>query len=420
MKVNRWTVGLAAAGLVSLPGIVNAEENMNALQTALSQTTISGYVDTSAHWNLENGTVVPAYAFNVGKNDGFNLNAVKVSIERPLDESQWAAGYKVDLLFGPDANLYGTQSNTGTGAIGVGADFGIKQAYVALRAPVGNGLDFKVGVFDTIIGYEVFEGPSNPNYTRSYGYTIEPFAHTGILMTYQFTDWFHGALGVANTYGPSINQKGHNLTVTDALGASGQATSEASKTWLGSVAFSAPEDWGWMAGSTLYGGAVYGFDSAASDPSGGSTGGAQSVNWYAGLTMTTPIEGLRVGASSDYKGQDDQTIATSSIGSSYANATALYLSWQATEKLSLHGRGEYFSQTAANATTGLPAEVFAFTATAQYDLWKNVISRLEFRWDHQADSGPKAYGRPSSSSTPYPHGSQREAYLIAANIIYVF
>ena len=34
------------------------------------------------------------------------------------------------------------------------SDFAIRQAYVALRAPVGNGLDFKVGVFDSIIGYE--------------------------------------------------------------------------------------------------------------------------------------------------------------------------------------------------------------------------------------------------------------------------
>ena len=35
-------------------------------------------------------------------------------------------------------------------------------------------LDAKLGVWDTIVGYETFDAGNNPNYTRSYGYTIEP------------------------------------------------------------------------------------------------------------------------------------------------------------------------------------------------------------------------------------------------------
>ena len=31
------------------------------------------------------------------------------------------------------------------------------------------------------------------------------------------------------------------------------------------------------------------------------------------------------------------------------------------------------------------------TATVQYDLWKNVISRLELRWDHSL-TGMDAFG----------------------------
>ena len=71
---------------------------------------------------------------------------------------------KADFLFGPDANFYATTLNGG--ALNSG-DFALKQAYVALRAPVGNGIDVKVGVLDTIVGYEVFESPSNPNFSRS-------------------------------------------------------------------------------------------------------------------------------------------------------------------------------------------------------------------------------------------------------------
>ena len=52
MKFNKWTVGLAAIGVVSLASAARADEKMSAVQTALSNTTLSGYVDVSAQWNL--------------------------------------------------------------------------------------------------------------------------------------------------------------------------------------------------------------------------------------------------------------------------------------------------------------------------------------------------------------------------------
>src|SRR5437667_4060344 len=127
MKVNQWTIGLAAAGLVTLPTFSQAEEKATAVMTALSATTISGYVDTSAQWDIGTGNAfVPGFVYNAGKQDGFNLDKVKVRIERPLDEAQWAAAYRVDLLFGPDANTFGTTSVAG----GNVSDFAIQQAYV--------------------------------------------------------------------------------------------------------------------------------------------------------------------------------------------------------------------------------------------------------------------------------------------------
>ena len=254
MKMNKWTFGLAAVGLVSLPSWMQAEEKPNNLLTSLSSTTISGYVNTSMHWDLGTGNANnPAYAFGgAGKSDGFNLDVVKLSIEKPLDEAQWAAGYKVDLLFGPDANAFGTTSTLPPGGAAGTSDFGIKQAYVALRAPVGNGLDFKVGVFDTPIGYEVFDAGENPNYTRSYGYSIEPTTHTGVLCTYQFSELITASAGIANTFGPVINQR--------AQIASGGKKAESYKTYMASIGLTAPKDWGWVAGSTLYGGVINGFN----------------------------------------------------------------------------------------------------------------------------------------------------------------
>ena len=45
MTLNKWTVALAALGVVSFASAVNAEEKASAVMTALSATTISGYVD---------------------------------------------------------------------------------------------------------------------------------------------------------------------------------------------------------------------------------------------------------------------------------------------------------------------------------------------------------------------------------------
>jgi len=88
MKCNQWTLALLGAGLVSLPSVTNAEEKPNSIVTALSSTTLSGYVDTSAEWNPGTGNgSLPPYAFSQGKADGFNLDVVKLTLEKPIDQT---------------------------------------------------------------------------------------------------------------------------------------------------------------------------------------------------------------------------------------------------------------------------------------------------------------------------------------------
>src|SRR5512140_2242590 len=272
MKFSKWTVGLAAVGVVSLASAAKAEEKANMVQTALSATTISGYVDTSAQWNFGTGNAnTPPYRFGgPGKADGFNLNVVQLRIEKPLDEAEWAAGYRVDLWAGPDANALGTQSIFGNGSTASQGDFALRQAYVALRTPVQNGIDWKIGVFDSIIGYESVESPNDPNYTRSYGNTLEPTTHTGLLASYRFNDLISASAGIANTVDPVINSRAQfgsqgwvsgpfaplwssafeaaGLSAADFAGANAKA--ESYKTYMGSVAITAPDSMGVLAGST--------------------------------------------------------------------------------------------------------------------------------------------------------------------------
>lgn len=382
MKLNQWTLGLAAAGVVSLASVAQADEAPSQVLTALSSTTISGYVDTSAIWNFHSenaGNSVPGRSFDgAGKQDGFNLNVVKLSIEKPLDEGQWSAGYKVDLLFGPDANTYNTLSAQSIAA--GNADFGVKQAYVALRAPVGNGIDIKMGYWDTIIGYEVFEAGNNPNYSRSYGYFIEPTQHTGVLASYQVNDVVGLSAGVANTGNATINSRSGHDTL---------------KSYLGSVTLTAPESTGFLAGSVLYLGIVDSGVTAADDV----------INYYAGLSVPTPLEGLSVGLAFDWR--TDGVAAGSD-----ETAIGAYASYQATEKLKLNGRVEYAEADGTGATIGGSGltEVWGYTLTADYALWANVISRVEFRYDVAGDTASELFGT----------GTEDDVMSLALNVIYKF
>lgn len=398
MKVNRWTLGLAALGLVSLPAVMQAEEKMNQVWTALSSTTISGYVNTSINWNTGTGNErVPNYVYNnSSKQDGFNLNVVDLTLEKALDEAQWSAGYKVQLWFGPDATTYGTTFDNAV--VPDASPVAIKQAYVTLRAPLGNGLDFKIGVFDGLLGYESHDAGRNPNYTRAYGLALTPHTHTGLEATYQFSPLFSISGAIANTVGPVINFKADQ-------GATPKA--ESFKAYTSAFALTAPEDWGFLAGSTLYAGFLTGYSE---------NDNWDQTSWYIGLTMNTPVKAWKLGASYTYLGTTDFGAGTNN----YANALAGYTSFQATEKLSFHGRAEY-AWTDANIwgtvpPGGLPngnSEILGLTGTIQYDLWKNVISRLEVRWDHLAGDGAMVgYGSGADN--------KRNAVLIAANVIYQF
>jgi hypothetical protein len=415
MKFNKWTVGLAAAGIVTLPSLVQADMP-TFLKTAGSDTTISGYVDVSMQWNLGSGNENnPGHAFNgPSKADGFNLNVVDIAIEKPLDESPWAAGYKAELWFGPDANSLGTVSTSvNSGYSGYDytfnrSDFAIRQAYVTLRTPVGNGIDWKLGVFDTVIGYESTSSPNNPHYTHSWGYSMEPTTHEGILASYRFCDEVSVSVGVANTFGPQIGSRSR------AVYGSGDVI-ESKKTFMGSVSLTAPADWGWLAGSSMTAGFVTGFN-------GGSTGladdsntglGANQTSFYIGATISTPVTGLKAGVALDYSSiHNNGAVGTFGGGDNWA--VALYASYQATEKLSLHARGEYADLDSSLLVDPLHTGLFevnriwSLTLTAQYDLWKNVISRAEFRWDH------------AEHNQPFSNVDRAHAFMFAANVIYKF
>jgi hypothetical protein len=425
MKFNKWTLGLAAVGVVSLASAARADEKMNSLQTALSNTTISGSVSASMNWALTPGANAyqdsPAQYIpfqGPTKQDGFNLDVVRLTIAKPEDESPWASGYQVDLMFGPDAVGYNPSSIATGGAWngGTSSDFAIKQAYVTLRTPVGNGIDWKVGVFDTVIGYEVTDAGNDPNYTRSYGYAIEPTEHTGVLATYAINSEFTVSAGIANTLVTGINTRDYQDNASDYW----------HKTLMGSLAFTAPSSWGWAAGSSMYAGVVYGY------ANGGNYAGGNQVNYYAGATLNTPLKQLTTGVAFDfaqnYGGGSDGNHPPYWYGHQEADVlvAGLYANYKATDKLSFNGRAEYIYGQDEHAGHGsyypyAPGDTYSYdrtpstdgfevTGTVEYDLWANVITRVEARWDH-ANSDVSSLGD---------YLANRDSVGLYANVIYKF
>jgi len=253
----------------------------------------------------------------------------------------------------------------------------IKQAYVALRAPVGNGIDIKIGQFDPIIGYEVADSYANPNFSRSFGFAYEPLGHTGVLASYQFSEVFGVAAGVANTYDGRTNQK---------------VATESRKTFMSGITIKAPESLGFLAGSSLYAGVIDGGNEVVKD----------TINLYAGASIATPIKALSLGLAYDY-------VANLTANGSYANAYAVYASYQLTEKLKTNLRGEYANNSGGLLYGANDEKITGLTATIDYALWANVVTRAEFRWDHIA-----------GGSVAGPFNGQKNDLSAAVNVIYKF
>jgi len=381
MKFNKWTLGLAAVGAVSLASAVRADEaKPSPLQTALSNTTISGYVDVSAQYNAGDARGwASSTPGGSGVLDGFALNCVNIAIDKPLDESPWASGYHIEMNSGQNA------INALTGGGGSATTLSIRQAYVALRTPVGNGIDWKIGAFDGITGYEGNTGYSNPNYTRSYGYMINPDSEVGLLGSYKICNAVSVQAGIVNRLGSSSGT------------GSGTSPELSSKSYIASVTLTAPDSWGFLKGSTLNAQTIQTFDSFGAN------------NYSVNGTIATPVTGLKVGLAYD---KVQQLGALNEGGD--ANIYGVYATYQATSKLSYNVRGEYvdgqnlpffYLPSGGGPNNGKGEEV---TVTVEYDLWANVVSRLEGRWDHTETGGG------------YNAQGNADAFLVALNIVYKF
>ncbi len=146
--------------------------------------------------------------------DGGQLNQAWIYADRAVTRGDgWDLGYRLDFMFGADGQdtqAFGDgkwdESWDTSGQYG----FAMPQLYV--EGAYGN-TSVKLGHFFTIIGYEVVTAPDNFFYSHTYTmYNNEPFTHTGILATHDWTDTITLNLGYTLGWDTGFSNKNDGAT----------------------------------------------------------------------------------------------------------------------------------------------------------------------------------------------------------------
>ena len=342
-----------------------AQDAAESTPALAASATLSGYVSTGYRWGPGTGNFAYGLSGTTSRANAFSLDVVALSLHRPMENWLLDSGYRVDLWLGPDASDLDTGSTTSSAEL--------RQAYLDLRFPLVNpltagettSLDLRIGTFNSIVGFESPDHNANAHYTRSWGYTIQPTVHTGLLAffpgtgrpgvdpLYEWDSRYQIALGVANTNDPRIN---------------GTPANADRKTLLAGFMWELPEALGLLGGSRFSLGYVNGRARTGSDP---------IQNLSLGLGLLPNSEKWNLSLTHDSRilpgaGNDDSVFG-------------LYVGHTLSDDLSLSVRAEiyqegaklYSDESAVEQTDGQ-----GLTLTLNYKIWENVISRLEYRWDN--------------------------------------
>lgn len=158
-----------------------------------------GYVDASYTQNFNNPKNAGANANHLRIFDGdansFRPNMAQLVFEKEGTNGTNAverAGFRIKLDVGEDAQFTGGRT---------GDDVDFQEMYVQYVAPIGNGLDIRIGRMNSLVGYEVIESPLNHNYSRSWLFGVgQPFTTTGIRLSYAINERLSLSAGAINSY----------------------------------------------------------------------------------------------------------------------------------------------------------------------------------------------------------------------------
>ena len=329
-----------------------------ALPSGLQGVQMSGFVDTIYTYNL-NEPESNANTLRVfdTRSNGFLINNAQLTLEK-LASTESPVGFRTELMFGTDAEVVGNvTTGLGTNASTGSDEIEVQEGYVQYLAPLGNGLDLRVGKFATLHGGEVIESKDNWNISRSFllGFAI-PFTHTGLRAAYPWSDAFSTTVGVSNGW-DLVDDTNKGKTV------------ELSATAI-------PMDGVSLTSTYMFG----------PEQSGDNTNQRHLIDLVLGWQ---PTEALQLKLNYDYGNEDD--------GVAYGDnavwqGLAAYARYAFNDRTSLSVRGEFMNdadgvRTAFNTGSGINGVVdddlrlYGLTLTGEYKINSHLISRLEYRHD---------------------------------------
>lgn len=330
------------------------------LDILLQESKLTGFVDVGVVWNFDrpdnglNGSV-PAggsvRAFD-RRSRSFYLHNAQLSLRRDATK-ELITGYHVELSLGSDANVIAPFPSSNTDY------FDVQEANVQILAPVGSGLDVRIGKFATLAGYEVIESKDNYNYSRSLPFLFAiPFTHTGVRASYQAIETVKLTLGINNGW--------------DSLEDNNDAKT------LEFQALVTPTPWLTLSGVVYYGAEKTLFV-GGHDPG--------DKRWLIDLVATVSnipgLPGWTFGANLDL-GEEEASSVTDPGDDASWMGLAFYAKWQINEPWAVAARFSLLDDSDAFRTGGFAGEdnqLSEITLTVEYRITKDTIARLEFRHD---------------------------------------
>jgi hypothetical protein len=401
----------------------------NFVETAQKGIKLSGYVDAGYSYNFTgaaNGTsdVTGRMGSDTAAKGDFNLYAVKIALEKALtSENKAQAGFRTDVMIGEDANYLinrGTTNNITNNNQNSNSLF-LEQAYVSIRAPVGNGWDFKVGKFVSILGYEVIERPANMNVTYGLLWQQMPLYYTGVLSSYKFDDYLDAKLGVVNG-----SQTDNNTTTSGGgdgcavLAALNVTAPGGNANWSNNFQYSSNND------NQTYQSTTASSTSTAEENNSSGTGYTFIYNSWGNWAPKFANDKLLFAFNALLGTASTNNNNPSQPGTTWFGAGA-YAKYQFNDWFSLCSRGEYlggnnpeklYNTTQPNTDT---LALWEYTLTAGFNVIDNLLIRAEYRldWGNSSVNNLQT-GSATRAGTTSANSSSGPAHYAGAEVVYSF
>ena len=344
----------------------------------LGQTEISGFAEASYLYNVNRGggpQPVVGRTFDTHANQ-FVFDDFKLALEKPLNlnPTNWAVGYRADLIFGEDAAVIHSSG------FNLGTDGDLEQAFIDVSVPIGNGLKVIIGKTVTLMGVEVIEQVSNPNFSEGNQFLyVENFTQTGVQLMYQWNDKIDTEFVVFNGW----DQLPDNNNGLSYMGRIGYAPD--SNTTIAVLGYGGPEQ------------------------------NNVTANWRDGVELVATrhiTDKFTADFQADWGTENNVTIGEATFGNPDWFALGGWLIYDFTDKIELAFRQDFLRDKDGTRTqfaalpTGVTPEIYSSTLTLNLKPMDNFQFRPEIRWDH--------------SDKPGTYNGERDQFTLGVGVAYLY